>query len=322
MNYRLLTSALLFGLLASTNASGESFPNRPIQVIVPYGVGGGGDQTARVFGQELSSLLKQSIIVDNRPGGNSIIGARAVALAEPDGHTLMLTSGSTVSVLPHLVKQLPIDPERDFVPVGKVAKVPFYLVVHPSLPVNNVQELIAYATANPGKVTYGSAGNGTGSHLGVELLKSAGKIDLLHVPYKGVAQALPDLISGRISLVISDYAVIGSAMKAGSVRTIAVTTRDRSTQLPDVPTIAEQGVPNFHLELWWGLFAPKGTPKPVVEKLSANLMTALKAPSVVDALQKIGYAADPTTPAQLEELTKAESKMWRDLISKAGIKAD
>lgn len=317
---RCALSLAALGLAAAAHA--QTFPDKPVRIVVPFGAGGGIDGAARLVANGLAQQLGQTVIVDNRPGGNSVIGASAVATSPADGYTLLFTSGSTVAVLPHISKSLPFDPAKDFVPVGKIVKMAFFLVAPPATEAKNVQEFLALARAQPGKLTYGSAGAGTGAHLGFELLKQATGIDVTHVPYKATAQALPDLLSGRIHAMMADPNTIRLPVGDGSLRALGATTKDRSPLYPDIPSIAEQGVAGFDLELWMALFAPAGTPPAVVQRINEALRAFLKSPQASEGVAKAGFTIDYSTPEDLGKLVRADSDRWAALARTGALKAE
>jgi tripartite-type tricarboxylate transporter receptor subunit TctC len=306
---------LLMGVaaaLAPATARAQ-FPDRPVRIVVPFGAGGGIDSAARALGRGLAQEFGHNVVVENKPGGNSVIGASAVASSPPDGYTTLFTSGSTVSVLPHITKSLPLDPQKDLLPVGKVGKLPFVLVAHERIEAADFRQFLTRARAAPGKLTYASAGRGTGSHLGFELLKRSAGIDVTHVPYKATSDALPDLITGRVDMMMADPATARRAVAQGSVKALAVSTRERATAFPQVLPIAEQGVDGFDLELWFGLFVPKGTPAEVINRLNAALMKAMSTPESVKAYDALGFTASPTSPQELASLVQRESAQWGEL---------
>lgn len=296
--------------------------NKPLKIVVPYAGGGGIDTTARGVARGLAEVLGQPVIVENRPGGNSAIGASLVAKSAPDGHTLLFTSGSTVAVLPHISTSLPLDPVKDLVPVGKVAKLPFFLVVNARLPVKNVQEYLAYVKASPDKTTYASAGNGTGAHLGFELLNRLAGVKVTHVPYKATREALPDLLTGRVDAMMADYTTVQGMIADGSLRALAVTTQNRSPILPALPSLAEQGVPGFDLELWVGLFAPAGTPEVVIRQLNDALKQSLPSPASASAFSSGGFTMSHSTASELAALISTESARWAELARAGVLKAE
>ncbi len=317
----LLSLLCCIPLLAGAPAHAQ-YPDKPVRIIVPFGAGGGIDAAARALARGLQNDLGRTVFVENRPGGNSVIGANAAVMSPADGYTLLFTSGSTVSVLPHITKSLPFDPRKDLLPVGKVAKLPFVLLVQQSMGVNTLQEFIAKAKAAPGQLTYASAGSGTGAHLGFELLKKDANIDVTHVPYKATSEALPDLLSGRVSSMMADPATAHRAIERGTVKAIAVTTKERATTFPDIGSIAEQGFPNFDLQLWFGVFVPKGTPEPVISRLNQSLTTFMHSKEGIAEYATLGYTPDPTSGKDLEALVQRESVLWSSLAKTGALKIE
>lgn len=321
---RLLCSALLAGgaLLASTLASAQTaaWPARPVRIVVPFAPGGGADQAARLLAQHLSTTLGQSFVVESKPGGHTIIGAETVAKSAPDGYTLFFCSASTVSVNPSLFAKLPYDPQRDFAPISMVSRFPFFIVVPASSTASSLSELIAGAKGNP--LSYASAGNGTSGHLGFELLKRSAAVDLTHVPYKSYSAAMPDLLSGRISTMMADLAVVGGAIRGGKLRVIAATSPQRSSFMPEVPTVGESGIPGFDLTVWFALFAPAATPRDIIRTLNAETGRFLSSGEAMEKFRAIGHEPSPTTPDQLGMIVRAEAEKWDKLVREAGIKPD
>jgi tripartite-type tricarboxylate transporter receptor subunit TctC len=321
---RLLGSALLAGgaLLASTPAMAQApaWPAKPVRIVVPFAPGGGADQAARLLAQHLSTALGQSFVVESKPGGHTIIGAETVARSAPDGYTLFFCSASTVSVNPSLFAKLPYEPQRDFTPVTMVSRFPFFIVVPSSAAAGSLADLIAAAKGNP--LSYASAGNGTSGHLGFELLKRSAAVSMTHVPYKSYSAAMPDLLSGRISTMMADLAVVGGAIRGGKLRVIAATSPQRSSFMPEVPTVAEAGIPGFDVTVWFALFAPAGTPQDVIRTLNSESSKFLSSPEAAEKYRTIGHEPSPTSPEQLGNLVRAEAEKWGKVVREAGIKAD
>jgi tripartite-type tricarboxylate transporter receptor subunit TctC len=278
-------------MLFACTAARAAYPDRPIHLIVPFAPGGGNDTIARLVGDGLAKELGQPVVVDNRPGAGGIVGAEAAARAPADGYTLFLGGVGSHAINPNLHANLPYDPIKDFAPISLVASAPLILVVHPSVPAHSVRELIALAKAQPGKLNYASNGNGSSSHLAAVVFASMTGVDMVHVPYKGLAPALTDLLSGQVQLMFSSVVAILPHVKAGKLRALAVSSRERLSLLPDLPTIAEAGVPGYQSSSWYGILAPAGTPPDVVAKLNAALVKVVGAPEVRSALAKEG--ADP-----------------------------
>ncbi|MDF3839267.1 tripartite tricarboxylate transporter substrate binding protein [Cupriavidus basilensis] len=314
----LLAAALSLG---AATASAETYPARPIRLVVPYAAGGGVDIVARSVGQKMSVLLRQPIIVDNRPGASTNIGMEAVAKAAPDGYTIMMASNS-LATNAALFARLPFDPARDFTPVARVGQASLVLVVPAKSSVTSLKGLISQAQAQPGKLSYASAGNGSSGHLAGELFKEAAHIDVLHVPYKGGAPAITDLLGERISFMPINPLEVVMHIRAGSLRAIAVASDQRTPLLPDVPTSREQGLPGFTASVWWGLIAPAKTPPAVVQQLNAAANAALADPDVRKQLAQLGVTILPGTPEAFGQFVRNETATWNGVIRKAGITAD
>lgn len=299
-------------------ALAADYPDRNITIIVPYAPGGATDILARMLGQKLEERLGKPVAVENRPGAGAVIGAGAVARAAPDGYTLLMGTSTPLAINVTLHKKLPYDPARDFVPLALVANVPFVLVVDPSLPVKTTVELIAYARANPGKLSFGSAGPGSPHHLYMELFKSMTGTDMLHVPYKGSAPALGDLVAGRISAMFVDVAPSQQFIKAGKVRALGVSSRQRVPELPDVPPVAE-AVPGFEAVAWQMLVGPAGTPRPVVDKLHATLAEIEALPEIKDRIARLGLIPIATPPvSEMQAYVKSEIERWGKVVRSTG----
>ena len=311
--------ALLAG--AALPAFGQAYPGKPVRFIVPFPPGGPVDTTARGFTHKLSEYWGQQALVDNRAGAGGIVGAEIAAKSPADGYTVFVCSIHH-SVLPGLKPGLPYDIEKDFVPVTFAAMFPIILVAHPSVPAKTIPELIAYAKKNPGKLAFGSAGTGGGTHLAGELFKAQAGVDLLHVPYKGSAPAMTDLLGGQVQLMFSDAPTALPHIKSGRVRALGVASPKRSSLAPDVPTIAESGVKGYEAYSWAGVVVPAGTPAPIVAKLNADITKALSQPDVKKRLFEEGAEAMPTTPEQFGKMLKAEIAKWTKVVKDANIKAD
>jgi tripartite-type tricarboxylate transporter receptor subunit TctC len=297
----------------------KDFPTRNITIIVPQPPGGGTDIISRIVGQQLSQQLGVTVVIENKPGAGTIVGTQAAAKAEPDGYTLLAGLTANMAVNPSLFKTLPYDPIRDFTPVGMMAQFPFVLVVSNNFPAKSVKELIALAKEKPGTINFASAGNGTGQHLSGELFKLMTGVDMTHVPYRGAAPAYTDVISGRTPVFFDNLASGLGQIKGGSVRALAVTGSERSPSLPDVPTVAEAGVPGYQNTVWFGLFAPKKTPPDVVQKLHDEIVKAVTTPSVKAQIVKDAGVPMTTPLAEIEPLMKADIAKWADVIKRAHI---
>src|SRR5664280_1666315 len=293
----LCAAAVLFGLPGvSVDAQAQSFPTRPITLVIPFAPGGSTSIVGRVIADKMSQLLGENIVVDNRPGPGGTVGTRAVAKSDPDGYTILLGYTGTLAIGPSLYKNVGYDPRKDFAPIGLIGNAPNSLVVHPSFPAKTVAELIAYAKANPGKVNFGSAGAGTVSHITGEYFAHSAGIKLVHIPYKGTGPALTDLLGGHIPMAFAPIPASHANVSAGMLRALAVTSKTRSSLLPDVPTISESGLPGFEASLYYGLVAPAGTPRPVVDKLNKELRAALASDEVKKQLGLDGTETTPGTP--------------------------
>jgi tripartite-type tricarboxylate transporter receptor subunit TctC len=305
--------------LTSGFAAAQAYPAKSIRVVAPFAAGGALDLTSRLVGQKMNESLKQNVVVDNRPGAGGVIGADLVAKAPADGYTLLLASPAEIAVLPHLQK-MPYSAERDLVPVSLAAVTPLILVVHPSLPAKSVRELIAVARSRPGELTYASAGTGGVQHLAGELLKITAKVNLIHVPYKGAAPAMPDLIGGHVAMFFSGMPPAMPHVRSGKLRPLAVTTLQRSPAAPDVPTMAESGVAGFDISNWFAYFVPAGTPAEIVARLNAEIVRALKQPDVKSKLAEVGAEAAGTTSDELARFVREESEKFARLIKQSGAK--
>ena len=308
--------ALPLGALA------QNFPTKPITIIVPFSAGGTTDILARIVGQGLTTELGQSVVVDNKPGAGGNIGGSLAAKAAADGYTLFMGTVGTHAINQSLYKKMPFDPVKDFAPLSRVATVPNLLVAHPRQPFKPGKEMIAYAKANPGKITYGSPGSGASPHVSGELFKSMTGTDLLHIPYKGSAPAMTDLLGGQTSVMFDNMPSAIQHVRSGKLRPIAVTTAKRSPELPDVPTIAEAGVPGYEATSWFGMFAPAGTPKPVLDKLHAALIKVLNQADVKKKIAEQGGDVVAETPEQFAAFIKAESVKWGKVVKESGATAD
>jgi tripartite-type tricarboxylate transporter receptor subunit TctC len=318
-----LCAAVALGLAgASDDAPAQTFPNRTITLVIPFAPGGSTSIVGRVIADKMSQLLGESIIVDNRPGAGGTVGTKTVAKSEPDGYTLLLGYTGTLAIGPSLYKGAGYDPRQDFAPIGMIGNAPNSLVVHPSFPAKTVAELIAYAKANPGKVNFGSAGVGTVSHIAGEYFARAAGITLVHIPYKGTAPALTDVLGGHIPMAFAPIPASHANVSAGLLRALAVTSIARSSLLPDVPTIAEEAVPGFDVSLYYGLVAPAGTPRPVIDKLNKELRAALASNEVKKQLAQDGTEITPGTPEEYAVFIDKDEKKWSQLIKASGLKPE
>ena len=313
----LAAAALLASGMGSALAQG-AFPDKPLTMIVPFSAGGTTDILARIVGQALGQELGQSIIIENKPGAGGNIGAQQAARSKADGYTLFMGTVGTHAINQTLYKKLPYDPVKDFAPLSRVATVPNLLVAHPSRPYKTVQELIDFAKKNPGEVTYGSPGSGASPHVSGALFQSMTGAEITHIPYKGSAPAVSDLLGNQIAIMFDNMPSAIQHVRSGKLRPIAVTTAKRSPELPDVPTIAEAGVPGYEATSWFGLWAPAATPAPVLEKLHSSLAKVLKDPVVVKKIADQGGDVVIDTPAQFEAFIKTEAAKWGKVVKESG----
>jgi len=302
-------------------AVAQSYPSRPVRIIVPQSPGASTDITARLVAQGLNEAFKQPVIVDNRPGSSGIAGTELVARAAPDGYTLMVVA-SSFSINPALGRKLPYDSIHDFTTVTQLSKFPNMLAAHPSTPVKTLQDVMALAKAKPGQVTYASAGVATGTHMTAELLRYMTKIDLLHVPYKGGGPAMTAAMGGQTQLIVATSVGLLPHVRAGKLRAIAVTSAKRSAAAPDIPTIAESGVPGYEHEPWNGMFGPAGMPKAVLARVNAEVVRVLHAPEAKKVLEGDGADIVGNSPEQFGAVLKAEIAKWTKVAKAAGIKAE
>lgn len=315
-----ITRLLLLCLVALASAAhAEDYPARPIRLIVPFAPGGGNDTVARLVGESLGKRLGQPVVIDNRPGAGGVVGAELAAKAPADGYTLFLGGVGSHAINPNLHKDLRYDPIRDFAAVSLLASAPLILVVHPSLSAQSVQELIAFARSHPGKLNYASNGNGSSSHLAAVMFASMTGIDMAHIPYKGLAPALTDLLSGHDELMFSSVVAILPHVRAGKLRMLAVTSRQRMDLLPDVPTIAESGVPNYETSSWYGILAPAGTRPEIVRRLHEEIVKVLAQDDVRKALAQEGAEPVGNSPEQFAEFIRAEKQRLGTVIERGKV---
>jgi tripartite-type tricarboxylate transporter receptor subunit TctC len=317
-----LAGAAAVGGLASPFARAQGYPNKPVKIIVAYAPGGANDITARVYAQALSDRLKQSFIVENRSGASGISGTTFAAKAEPDGYTLMLGAGGTMTINPGLYANLPYDPLKDFAPLGLASRSPLVMVVPAALPVKNVAELIAYARSRPDGITFASPGAGTPLHLAGELFTRQANIKALHIPYKGSSPAIADVLAGRVDLMCDALNSSLPFIRAGKLRALAVTTAQRSEQLPEIPTLQESGLKDFDVSSWFGLFAPASTPKDLVAFLASELQKAAAMPETRVKISQIGLDTVTSTPEELRAMIQREQVRWKEVIRLANVKAE
>lgn len=320
--YLFLFALQLAFFCAAPAAIAQAYPTQPIRIVVPYPPGGFNDTLGRTLAAKLQAALGQPIIVDNRPGAGTIIGTTIVAGAPPDGHTLLVNSFAFTANPGLYGDKLSYDPIKDFAPITQAASTPNILVVHPSVPAQNLKELIALAKSKPGQLNYGSAGNGTSIHLAMELLKHKTGIDLQHVPYKGSAPAVRDLLTGQIQVMFDNVPNVLGHIRAGKLRALAVSGGNRLALLPDVPSVAEAGVPDFDVTVWFGLLAPANTPTAIVERLNAECRKALAAPEVKARFAAQGVETVGSSVEAFAALIQAETRKWIEIVKATGVTPD
>jgi tripartite-type tricarboxylate transporter receptor subunit TctC len=323
-----MSSLLRFAILVFVGitfcgpAAAQSYPARPIRMIIGFPPGGGTDIVGRIVGQRLSEALGQQILPDNRGGASGQIGAELAAKAPPDGYTVMMAHIAAISILPSLVSKLPYDPQKDFAPISLVAIGPNLLVVHPSVPAKSVKELVALAKARPGQLQYASPGAGTVQHLAGELFKLQAKVDMLHVPYKGSGQSIVDLIAGHVHLDFDSVPPVLPHVRSGRLRALAVTSEKRFSILPDIPTVTEGGVPGFDMSTWWGLVAPAAVSKDIVARLQAETVKVLRQPDVKEKIAFAGADTVGNTADQFGAFIRSETAKYARIVKDANIKLD
>lgn len=313
-----LAAATLLATGMGSALAQNDYPSKPLTMVVPFSAGGTTDILARIVGQALGQELGENIIIENKPGAGGNIGAQQAARSKADGYTLFMGTVGTHAINQALYKKLPYDPIKDFAPLSRVATVPNLLVAHPSRPYKTVQEMIAYAKAHPGDVTYGSPGSGASPHVSGALFQSMTGAEITHIPYKGSAPAVSDLLGNQIAVMFDNMPSAIQHVRSGKLRPIAVTTAKRSPELPDVPTIAEAGVPGYEATSWFGLWAPAATPAPVLEKLHTSLAKVLKDPAVVKKIADQGGEVVIDTPAQFEAFIQSEAAKWGKVVKDSG----
>ena len=318
----LATTALLTAAALPQMASAQAYPTKSITIVVPFSAGGTTDILARIMGQYLSNELGQPVVIDNRGGAGGNVGTQLVSRAAPDGYTLLMGTVGTHAINASLYKNLPYNHVKDFVPLSRVAMVPNLLVAHPSQPFRSVPELVAYAKANPGKINYASSGSGTSIHLSAEMFKSMAQVFMVHIPYRGSAPAIADLLGGQTAIMFDNMPSALPHVKAGKLVPLAVTTAQRSPELPNVPTVAEMGIPGYEATSWFGLFAPAGTPAPVVQKLNATIVKALNDPAVKQRIAEQGALPNPETPEQFAAFIEKETAKWAAVVKASGASVD
>jgi tripartite-type tricarboxylate transporter receptor subunit TctC len=313
---------VLTGLLVSESSIAQTYPAKPVRLVVPFPAGGATDILARTIGQKASEKLGQSIVIDNRPGAGGTIGSDHVAKSPPDGYTLLIATGSTHSIGPIINPKIPYNVERDFVPVVYVANTSSVLVVPGTLPVKNLAEFIALAKSKPGQLNFGSSGNGTNSHLSGELFKAQAKVFLTHIPYRGTGLVFNDMMSGQVHMLMDNYVTAQSNIKEGKLRVLGVTSPQRLPFLPDVPTLDEQGLKGFDVSNWFGIYAPRGTPTEIVLKVNAAFNQALQEPDMQKRLATLGATPTGSTPEQMGAMVAADTAKWTKLIRERKLVVD
>ena len=309
-------------MLSLVTAHAQSYPARAARIVIPQGPGGGNDSIARMVAQKLSTALKQQFVADNRPGAGGLIAAELVVKSPPDGYTLLLASTAAMTIIPHAQKTPPYDPTKDFAAISLVAVAPLLVVVHPSLPVHSIRELIALAKARPGQLNYASNGVGTTAHLAAEIFDMMTGVKMVHVPYKGFAPATTDLISGQVQVMFAGAVAAMPQAKAGRLRAIAMTGTKRWPVAPDLPTVAESGLPDYAAEGWYGIAAPAGTPRAIIDLLSREIAAAAKAPDVADRLSVEGVIAVGSTPEEFAAYIKKDYDRVGKVVKVSKIKFD
>ena len=316
-----LAASLCAAATVSLPEFGQAYPSRPLRMVVPFPPGGPTDITGRTLAQKLSERWNQPVVVENRPGAGSIIGTEIAAKSAPDGYTILLGSNS-IALQPLLQSKLPYDPQRDLAPVILAVRIPNVLIVHPSVPANTLAEFIALAKAKPATINYASVGNATGPHLFGELFRGMTGVDIVHVPYKGTAPAVNDLLAGQVQALFDSLATALPNIRAGKLRALGVTSLQRSKSAPDIPTISEAGAPGYEATGWFGVLVPAGTPADIIAKMNAELGAILKQPDVEERFLKFGAAGGGGTPEQFAAFIRSEQEKWGKVIREARIRID
>ena len=318
--WKIATAAGLAFALGATFAQAQDYPTQPVKLVVPFPAGGGTDALARWFAKGLEAKFRQPFVVENRAGSGTTLGAAFVARAAPDGYTIMLGTSSTYAIAPNVYKKVPFDPNRDFAPIALVAEVPFVLVVNPKFPVNSVMELVALAKSKPGEFNYASAGVGTQHHVNAELLKTLTGISINHVPYRGGGPALQDIVAGHVPIYFGDVSTVMPLARAGKVRALALTIRERLEAFPEVPTMHEAGIANYNASAWQAFVAPAGTPAPIVTQLNEALVEIVKSKETQTRFHELGLRPLTSRPDELGTFMKSEVVRWGKVVEAAGAK--
>ena len=316
-----VVAGIAVALVGASGAAEAAFPDKPIRFVVPFPPGGGNDVVARSLAEGMSKDLGQQVVVENKAGAGTVIGTEFAATRPPDGYTILMGSFA-FAINPSLLKSLPYDPIKSFTPIAYIGKYPNIVVVQPDRPYKTMAEFIAYAKANPGKMNYGSFGNGTSPHLSAEMLKLLAKVDITHVPYKGASPALTDLLGGRLDVIFSTVSSAGPFIRSNRLRPLAVTSAVRAPAYPDLPTIAEAGVPGYEAVAWYGILAPAGVPADIVTRLNASIVVAAKNENFLKRSADDGLDVKVDSPAVLAKLIAGEIARWRPVVKEAGIKVD
>ena len=322
LNRRQALALAAAGTVMPAAAQSTGFPNKTVRIIVPYTTGGSNDVIARLLAQQLQTQWGQAVVVENRPGAAGNIGSAEVAKAAPDGHTLLLTNINITSMNPALIPNMPFDPQKDFAPISLLGTTTLALVVHPSVPANTVIDLVNLAQKEPGKLYYASSGNGSPQHMSAEMFKAMTRTQITHVPYRGAAPAVADVVAGQVQMTVGVVNQLIAHIRSGRVRALGVTSRKRLAQLPEVPTLDESGVRGYESEIWLGLAAPGATPAPLIEQINQDVRRAMSNPEVVSRLQGQGIDVLLSTPAQMRQRSLDDLKRWGDIIRTAGIKLE
>ena len=309
-------------LAATPVALAQSYPTKSIRLICPFPPGGAVDIASRAIANELSKTIGQQVVVENKPGAGGNIGGAEAARAAPDGYTIFMTTSGISAINPALYSKMPFDPNKDLAPVSALVSLNNVLVVHPSVAAKSVTEIIAMAKAQPGKMTYASSGSGTSIHMSGEMFKHLAKVDVLHIPYKGSSPALTDMLGGQVMMMFDNIPSALPHIKSGKLRALATTGAKRDATLPDLPTIAEAGVPGYESGVWFGLLVPAGTPRDIVAKLNAEAVKGTKSPEFVKRMTDLGYNIIGSTPEQMTEMLKTEVNTWGPIVKASGAKAD
>jgi tripartite-type tricarboxylate transporter receptor subunit TctC len=300
----------------------QSYPDKPIRFIVPFSVGGGANIIARIIAQKMSDDFRQQVVVDNRGGSGGIIGTKMAVEAEPDGYSIALGLPATITVAPSLFKKLPYDPIKDLVPVGMVGTSAYILSVHPSMPVKTVKDLIWLAKARPGEINYASSAVGAGNHLAAELFKSLTKTNMVHIPYKGGGAALVAVLSGEVQVIFGSKLTVIRQIKAGKIRGLGVTSASRAPEMPNLPTIAEAGVPGYEVDVWFGVFVPKGTPQGIITTLNREIVKIMNDDDIRTKLANRGFEVRTSTPESFAKMIQSEAVKWAQVVKESGAKVD